>query len=178
MVPDGEQLRFRMLKSTRRYREVIVKTGSVVLCDHPTAYGAPPKVLDNPQAVADMWPCISGTPEFRDAQENFVVIYLDTRRKYIGHAIVTTGAVDSVTVHAREVFRGAIMANAQAVLIMHNHPSGNPSPSEADIRVTRDLIRAGQLLKIEVLDHVVMGRPSEGNKGFCSLRELGYFHGV
>ena len=59
--------------------------------------------------------------------------------------------------------------------MMHNHPSGDPTPSEADIKVTRDLIRGGQLLKIEVLDHVVMGQAGEGQKGYTSLRELGYF---
>ena len=60
---------------------------------------------------------------------------------------------------------------------MHNHPSGDPTPSEADIKVTRDLIRAGQLLKIEVLDHVIMGQPSgDGQKDYVSLRELGYFY--
>jgi DNA repair protein RadC len=73
-------------------------------------------------------------------------------------------------VHPREVFRPAIVAAAAALVIMHNHPSGEPSPSEADIKVTRDLIRAGQLLKVEVLDHVVMGANRH-----CSLRELGYF---
>jgi DNA repair protein RadC len=73
-------------------------------------------------------------------------------------------------VHPREVFRTAIIGSASALLLMHNHPSGDPQPSEADVKVTRDLIRAGQLLKIEVLDHVVVGRPNH-----CSLKEMGYF---
>jgi DNA repair protein RadC len=61
-------------------------------------------------------------------------------------------------------------------VLAHNHPSGDPTPSDADIKVTRDLIRAGQLLKIEVIDHVIMGSPSpEQSRGFISLRELGYF---
>jgi DNA repair protein RadC len=77
-----------------------------------------------------------------------------------------------VLVHSREVFRAAILAAASAIVIMHNHPSGEPSPSEADIRVTRDLIRAGQLLKIDVLDHVIIGAAGL----HCSLRELGYFY--
>jgi len=59
-------------------------------------------------------------------------------------------------VHPREVFRSAVIVAAAAVVLMHNHPSGEPQPSEADIKVTRDLIRAGQLLKIEVLDHVIV----------------------
>jgi len=79
--------------------------------------------------------------------------------------------MDTILVHPREVFRLAIMASAHAIVIMHNHPSGESTPSDADIKVTRDLIRAGQLLKIDVLDHVVIG-----NQNRSSLRELGHFY--
>ena len=65
----------------------------------------------------------------------------------------------------------AVIAAASSVVLMHNHPSGEPTPSEADIKVTRELVQAGKLLKIEVLDHVILGRPRH-----CSLRELGYIH--
>ena len=64
------------------------------------------------------------------------------------------------------------MASAAAIIIAHNHPSGEPTPSEADIKITRDLIRAGQLLKIDVLDHIIMGF----NLNHSSLRTLGYFY--
>ena len=68
-------------------------------------------------------------------------------------------------------------STSAAVVLAHNHPSGDPAPSEADIKVTRDLIRAGQLLKIEVLDHVIIGRATrERAKDYASLRELGYFY--
>ena len=78
--------------------------------------------------------------------------------------------------HPREVFRVAVVGASAGVILMHNHPSGDPAPSEADIKVTRDLIRAGQLLKIDVLDHIVIGQPGEGDcTGYRSLRELGYF---
>ena len=79
--------------------------------------------------------------------------------------------MDTILVHPREVFRLAIIAAASAVIVMHNHPSGESTPSEADIKVTRDLIRAGQLLKLELIDHVVIG-----NGNFSSLRALGYFY--
>ena len=95
---------------------------------------------------------------------------LNTRRRVKGHQLLTIGTLDTILVHPREVFRGSIIASASAVVLMHDHPSGDPTPSEADIKVTRDLIRAGQLLKIDVLDHVIMGNPSRS-----SLRELGYF---
>jgi len=64
----------------------------------------------------------------------------------------------------------AVTMKAAAIVVAHNHPSGDPCPSEADIKVTRDLIRAGQILKIEVLDHVIIGHP-----GHCSLKAQGYF---
>jgi DNA repair protein RadC len=78
--------------------------------------------------------------------------------------------MDTLLVHAREVFRAAIIAGAAAIVLMHNHPSGDATPSEADIKVTRDLIRAGQLIKIEVLDHVIIGVGQH-----ASLRQLGFF---
>jgi DNA repair protein RadC len=85
--------------------------------------------------------------------------------------------LDSVEIHPREVFNPIITARASAVVLAHNHPSGDPSPSEADIRITRDLVRAGRLLRIEVLDHIILGQKHEGRqRDFVSLRELGYFY--
>ena len=95
---------------------------------------------------------------------------LNTRRRIKGHYLVSIGTMDTILCHPREVFRLAIMASAAAIIIAHNDPSGESTPSEADIKITRDLIRAGQLLKIEVLDHIAIGNPHHG-----SLRSLGYF---
>jgi DNA repair protein RadC len=90
---------------------------------------------------------------------------------------VYKGSVNSSQIRVGEVFKEAIRKNASALIVTHNHPSGDPTPSEADIKVTRDLIRAGQLLKIEVLDHVIIGRATpERTKDYSSLRELGYFY--
>ncbi len=86
-----------------------------------------------------------------------VVILVNTRRRIIGHHLVATGTLDTILVHPREIFRAAvIIGRAAALILAHNHPSGDSTPSEADIKVTRDLIRAGQLIKIEVLDHVIV----------------------
>ncbi len=127
---------------------------------------------DTPQRAADYWRLhVETQPSFDSERECFVVLLLNTRNRVKGHQVVATGILDTVIVHSREVFRAAIIAAAQKVLVMHNHPSGDPTPSEADIRITRDLNRAGQLLRIEVLDHVIIGRP-----GHRSLRELGCFH--
>ena len=109
--------------------------------------------------------------------ETFQSVLLNTRRRLIRIEQLSQGTLDTILVHPREVFRGAIAANASALVIVHNHPSGDPTPSEADIKATRDLIRAGQLLKIDVIDHVILGRATaERPKDYASLKELGYFY--
>ena len=130
-------------------------------------------VLDNPATVVGF---IRESLRL-DSVESFHVLLLNTRKKLIRAEKISQGLLDTLLVHPREVFRAAIAANAAAIVLVHNHPSGDPSPSEADIKVTRDLIRAGQLLKIEVVDHVIIGHASaERAKDYSSLRELGYFY--
>lgn len=131
-------------------------------------------LLDTPEAIAGLL-----REQNRRAEvETFQVVLLNTRRRLIEVREVSHGTLDTILVHPRDVFRHALAANAAAVVLAHNHPSGDPTPSEADIKVTRDLIRAGQLLKIDVLDHVILGRATrERSKDYVSLRELGYFAG-
>jgi DNA repair protein RadC len=130
-------------------------------------------VLDNPEAIVQLL----REQNLVKSVETLQVLLLNTRRRLIRVEPVTDGTIDTLLVHPREVFKAAIAANAAAVVLAHNHPSGDPSPSEADIKVTRDLIRAGQLLKIDVLDHVIIGRATpERPKDYVSLRELGYFY--
>jgi DNA repair protein RadC len=134
------------------------------------------QLCDTTDKAADYWRRHVVThPYFNRDVECFVILLVNTRRKIMGHCLISTGTLDTILVHQREVFRPAVIGAAAAIVLMHNHPSGDPTPSEADIKVTRDLIRGGQLLKIEVLDHVVMGQAGEGQKGYASLRELGYF---
>jgi DNA repair protein RadC len=129
-------------------------------------------VCETPQQVADYWRLhIATTPHFNPECECMIVLMLNTRRRVKGHQFISIGTMDTILVHPREVFRCAIVAAAAAIVLIHNHPSGEPQPSEADIKVTRDLIRAGQLLKIEVIDHVIIG-----NSAHSSLRELGFFY--
>jgi len=126
---------------------------------------------DTPEKAAEYWRLhVATNPYFNPECECFVVLLLNTRRKVKGHQLVTIGTLDTLLIHAREVFRAAVIAAASAILLMHNHPSGDPTPSEADIKVTRDLIRAGQLMNIQVIDHVIVGNPNH-----VSLRTLGYF---
>jgi DNA repair protein RadC len=130
-------------------------------------------LLDTPERIAELV-----REEHRHASaETFQVVLLNTRRRLIKVETLSRGTLDTILVHPRDVFRSAITANAAAIVVVHNHPSGDPAPSEADIKVTRDLIRAGQLLKIDVLDHVILGRAtSERSKDWASLKELGYFY--
>lgn len=129
--------------------------------------------LDTPDRIADL---------LRDRvlpyeTERMFAVLLNTRRRLIRIEEVGHGLLDAVLTHPREVFRKAIVANAHGLVLVHNHPGGDPSPSEADIRVTRDLLRAARLLRIELVDHVILGRKSaERPRDYCSLRELGYFH--
>ena len=131
-------------------------------------------VLDNPESVARLL----RDQNLGKAVETLQVLLLNTRRRLIRVEEISQGTLDTLLVHPREVFKCAIAANAASLVLAHNHPSGDPSPSEADIKVTRDLIRAGQLLKIEVVDHIILGRATATRaKDFSSLRELGYFGG-
>ena len=131
---------------------------------------APLHPLDTPQQGADYWHSnIPSAPWFDPCKEALVVLVLNTRRRILGHNLVALGGLDSVPAAAREVFRPVIAMAGHACVVVHNHPSGNSSPSDADIKVTRDLIRAGQLLNIELLDHLIIGETT------TSLRELGYF---
>jgi DNA repair protein RadC len=130
-------------------------------------------LLETPDAVANL---MREDSRLRRV-ETFQVLLLNTRRRLLRVAEIADGTLDTILVHPREVFEKAISSGAAAIVLVHNHPSGDPSPSEADIKVTRDLIRAGQLLKIEVLDHVIIGRATqERPKDYVSLRELGYFY--
>jgi len=130
-------------------------------------------VLDTPEVVAQLLREQNRTKNV----ETFQILLVNTRRRLIRIDEISQGLLDTLLVHPREVFNSAIAARASAIVLVHNHPSGDPTPSEADIKVTRDLIRAGQLLKIEVLDHVILGRATvERPKDYVSLRELGFFY--
>lgn len=109
---------------------------------------------------------------FDSEKEVAIVILLNTRRRIIGFNLVSIGTLDSTLTHPRELFKPAIVASASAIVFAHNHPSGDTTPSEADIRITREFIKAGQLLKIDLLDHVVWSTCGK----FTSLRELGHFY--
>ena len=102
------------------------------------------------------------------AQERFLVLLLDGRHRLMRHEVVSQGTLTASLGHPREVFRPALRQAAAALVLVHNHPSGDPTPSAEDREVTTRLARAGEILGIRVLDHVVVAE-----RGYCSLREEG-----
>ncbi|MCR4426571.1 MAG: DNA repair protein RadC [Firmicutes bacterium] len=101
-------------------------------------------------------------------REEFRAIFLDTRNRVIDTATISIGSLNSSIVHPREVFREAIRAASAGIILAHNHPSGDPSPSPDDIAITQRLARAGSLLGIEVLDHIIIG-----DNAFVSFKDKG-----
>lgn len=109
-------------------------------------------------------------PHLQDRlQEHLVVLVLNTRNQVIGQQTVYIGTVNSSAIRPAEVLRPAVVANAPAIVVGHNHPSGNSTPSPEDVKVTRDIRVAGNLLSIELLDHIVIG----AGQTFTSLKEKG-----
>jgi DNA repair protein RadC len=101
------------------------------------------------------------------AQEEFYSFYLNTKNRVIGMEMISKGSLNATLIHPREVFKGALLANAHAVILAHNHPSGDVEPSNADKTVTSMLVDAGKLLDVKVIDHVIIG--SKG--GYFSFNE-------
>jgi DNA repair protein RadC len=102
------------------------------------------------------------------AKEHFKLVILNTRNRIIAITNVSTGTLSASLVHPREVFKDAIRHSASSVVLVHNHPSGDPEPSEEDLRITRRLIDAGRIIGIEVLDHIIIGK-----QDFRSFKEKG-----
>lgn len=101
-----------------------------------------------------------------EKQENFIVLHLNNRNYFIKEELITIGVLNASIIDAREVFKSAIRNSAARIILVHNHPSGDPHPSKEDMEVTKKLIDAGNLLGIKVLDHIIIG-----NNGYWSWRE-------
>ena len=161
------------IRGVGRDKAIALKAAFTLARRMATEIQAAAPLLDQPAAVADLL-----REECRPyTAEHFYALLHNTRRRFLRKDALTRGTLDAAIVHPRDVFRHAVAANASAVVLVHNHPSGDPTPSKADITVTRDLILAGRLLKIEVLDHVILGRrTNERVRDYFSLKEHGYFY--
>lgn len=103
-----------------------------------------------------------------EPEEYMYMICMNTKNRVVGVFEISHGNVNSSVVGVREVFQKALLANAVSIILVHNHPSGDCTPSREDINVTKRLVEAGKLIGIEVLDHLVIG------ENYCSLKEKGY----
>jgi DNA repair protein RadC len=106
-------------------------------------------------------------------KESLRVILLDTRYHLLRMEEVSLGSVNESIAHPRDVFRPAVISSAYAVIVVHNHPSGDPSPSQSDHSLTRRLAEAAELLQIKLLDHIIIGAPAEGRLPYFSFKEAG-----
>jgi DNA repair protein RadC len=122
---------------------------------------ARPRLVNAEEAAAYLVPQFGAYPV-----ERFGVLLLDTKHRLMKVQLVAVGSLDTTVVHPREVFRPATIAGAAAVVLFHNHPSGDPTPSPEDVRLTRRLMTAGTIIGIDVVDHLVLGDTS-----YCSIRE-------
>lgn len=123
-------------------------------------------VIKKPEDVAGL---VAGRLKGKK-KEYFLAILLDTRSRLIKVAEISVGSLDASVVHPREVFKEAISASAASVIFAHNHPSGDPTPSEDDIKLTKRLAEAGEITGIDVLDHVIIG-----DNRYLSLKREGFF---
>ena len=122
--------------------------------------------IAGPESVAEV---LGRYLQFAD-REHFVALMLDVKNRIIGIHAVSVGTLFCALVSPREVFKAAILANAAAIVVAHNHPSGDVTPSPEDIQVSKTLREAGRLLDIEVLDHVIVG----GDGAWTSLKQMGH----
>ena len=120
--------------------------------------------IKNPEAVCKL---ISSTIKEK-AKEHFKLILLNSRNKKIAISTISVGTLTTSLVHPREVFKEALAHSAASVILAHNHPSGDPEPSEDDLKITKKLVESGKILGVEVIDHIIVGKNS-----FYSFREKG-----
>ncbi|MFW6233317.1 MAG: RadC family protein [Nanoarchaeota archaeon] len=106
-----------------------------------------------------------------EKQENFYILILNTKNQIIKDKFITRGVLDASIIHPREIFRPAIKNSAAKIIIIHNHPSGDPNPSQEDLNITKTIIKLGKELEIKVLDHIIIGDKKNSEKGFWSWVE-------
>lgn len=138
-----------------KYKVQLVRDGSVPFTT---------KICSTPRQAADLFRAFVGDSD----REHLIAIFLDTQNRFLGLHTVSIGTLDYSVVHPREVFKAAILSNASSLVLAHNHPSGESAPSEEDVRITLELQKAGELLDIPLMDHIVVGEAS-----YASFMEMG-----
>jgi DNA repair protein RadC len=132
--------------------------------------------LNSPDAVINYWKTIIESAAWFDPEkEQLVTIMLDTKLRPTSYALISLGSMNETIAHPREIFRPAIASGAYGFVLMHNHPSGDPSPSEADRRITTKILECSKLLEIRFLDHIIAptGPSLPGLQPYFSFRDAG-----
>jgi DNA repair protein RadC len=124
--------------------------------------------IDSPLAIAEL----CSEMRFLD-RESLRVVLLNAKQHLIKVATVSQGTVNESLAHPREIFKPGIVHSAYSFVMVHNHPSGDPSPSEADIRLTRRTVEAGRILQLQLIDHVIIGAPAPKRNSYFSFKEAG-----
>lgn len=127
--------------------------------------------LDTPELIHQYYaPQLQHLP-----QEQVIVVTLDSRLRHTGTNIIAIGTVNEVTAHPREILRPVIARDAYGFIMIHNHPSGDPSPSHADCTITRRLVDVAETMQVRFLDHLIIGRAELGRAPYYSFKEAGFF---
>jgi DNA repair protein RadC len=126
-------------------------------------------IVDSPATIEDLL-----GPELRLLdRESLRVVLLDTKQRLLTIQEMSKGSLNESLAHPREIFKPAIAHSAYSFILVHNHPSGDPTPSEADLRLTRRLVEAARILQVNLLDHVIIGLPQPNRSGYFSFKEAG-----
>jgi DNA repair protein RadC len=136
-------IRFKQIKAV--YETLTVKEGITNYLRSGTRFTAPAQVFETFSFL------------MRETKEMFLTLHLDGKNRIVCLDLVSIGSLNQSIVHPREVFKTACLSNAAAVLLIHQHPTGDPSPSQEDISITRRLKEAGEIMGIKVLDHIIVG---------------------
>ncbi len=151
-------------------RIVLHRVGEATL----NQYKASQTLMDSPEAAFNLWQeVVADDPSHEPDKEHLVAVLLNTKMRMIGYHVVSVGSLNEAIAHPREIFRAAILAGAYAFVLMHNHPSGDPTPSEADRRLTKRIQEAARIMDINLLDHVVVGTVDANRAPYFSFQEDG-----
>lgn len=131
------------------------------------------KTINSPNLVKELAFEIFEANNYNPEKEHFIILMFNTKNKVVGYHLVSMGGLNSTLVHPREIFRTAILHGACSIVLIHNHPSGDITPSNEDIKLTLKLEKAGNIIGIKVLDHVIIG--TDDNKNSLSLKMASYF---
>lgn len=142
-----------------------------VIENAPAHYRANPIALDSPEAIDDYFhEVIRKDWTIEHHKENLIALIVDSRLNLIGHNVVSSGTLTETTAHPREIFRTVLASNGYGISLIHNHPSGDPSPSRADRAFTKRIVEASELMQIRFLDHLVV---TDQKSNYYSFRENG-----